>query len=178
MNEFQLPFYLEVHQTRNFTIIQCNKVIHITVYYFKIWLYDRVNQYYSRGVHSSGMWWNITRWLVLYVLRSLCCHNIGHQSPTDTAPHPEKKGMKCTTVKLVHCYLYWMVVEQIISKCSALSNQWFILFCEKHIRCWKYLTQSLDVDMLYHFHIFYRCWSAYSLDLGIVTLNTGLYVGR
>jgi len=48
MNEFQLPFYLEVHQTRSFTIIQCNKVINITIYYFKIWLYDHVNHYYSR----------------------------------------------------------------------------------------------------------------------------------
>ena len=47
MNEFQLPLYLEVHQTRNFTVIQYNNVINITIYYFKICLYDHVNQYYS-----------------------------------------------------------------------------------------------------------------------------------
>ena len=104
--------------------------------------------------------------------------NIEHQSPSDTAPHPENRGLKCTAVKLVRCYFYWMVVEQIISKRITFSNQRFILFCEKHIHCWKYLIWLLVVDMLYHFHIFYRCWSAYSLDLGILTLNTGLYLGR
>jgi len=86
-NDFQLPVYLDVHQTRNFTIIQYNKVIHITIYYFKVWLYDHVNQYYSRGVHSSGMWWNITRWLVLYVLGSLCCLRISSTNHPVTQHH-------------------------------------------------------------------------------------------
>jgi len=80
--------------------------------------------------------------------------NIKHQSRSDTAPHPKNRGLKCSAVKLAQCYSYWMVVEQIISKCSTLSNQRFILFCEKHIHCWKYLIQLLEVDMLYHFHIF------------------------
>lgn len=80
--------------------------------------------------------------------------NIEHQSPSDAAPHPENRGLKYTAVKLAQCYLYWMVVEQIISKCSTVSNQRFILFCEKHICCCVYLIQLLGVDMLYHFHIF------------------------
>jgi hypothetical protein len=48
MNEFQLHFYVEVHQSRYFTLIQYSRVINKTLYYFKIWLYDHVNHYYSK----------------------------------------------------------------------------------------------------------------------------------
>jgi len=176
MNEFHLPFYLEVRQTRNFTIIQYNKVINITIYYFKIWLYDHVNQYYSEVYILLGCGGTLPGdWCCVFWDH---CVVSEHQAPSDTAPHPENRGLKCTAVKLMQCYFYWMVVQHIISSCSALSNQRFILFCWKHIRCWKYLIKLLDVDMLYYFHIFYRWWSACSLDLGILTLNTGLYVVR
>jgi len=43
--------------------------------------------------------------------------DIEHQAPSDTAPHPENRSLKCTAVKLAQCYLYWMVVEHIISNC-------------------------------------------------------------